>query len=362
MTSNASPGAHVLLDDPAERGRLDPSDMVSRIAALPDQCETRWRELKSLQLPNDLAAIDQLVVLGMGGSAIAGDILGTLARYSGRKAVRVVRGYTLPSDVQSSALAVACSHSGNTDETLALLGEALDRRVPLVAVTTGGQLSETAERSGFPVISYTFDGEPRSALGHQLMALLAIAEQTGVLTEQDAVAGEAVALMRDQRTVYGPESRFEDNPAKQLAARLAGRIPIVIGAGTLVEAAHRWRTQFSENSKCWAFSDELPELAHNTIVGFSFPTALLPSLYVIFLRHASLDVRVSRALAATCEELDLAGIAYEAVDAQGASPLAQVMTSLFFGDFVSYYLALLYGTDPSPVPPIVRLKEKLAGH
>jgi glucose/mannose-6-phosphate isomerase len=193
------------------------------------------------------------------------------------------------------------------------------------------------------------------------MALLAIGQAAGLLEGQDASAVEAVSVMQEQRAQLGFASPFASNPAKQLAARLHGRLPVVVGAGVLAEAAHRWKTQMNENAKSWAAWEELPELDHNTIVGFPLPKAIVERTHVVFLRHPALHPRVLLRYDATADELSRAGVSHERVEAKGSSPLAQVLSAIYFGDLVSYYLALLNDVEPSPVKAIDRLKTRLAG-
>jgi glucose/mannose-6-phosphate isomerase len=347
------------LDDRTLVERLDPSGLLGRIEALPEQCEEAWRRASAFELPKEYLDASAVVVLGMGGSAIAGDIFSALS-LPGKKPVHVVRGYHLPGFVGSDALVVACSHSGSTEETLSAFDQALQAKAKVVALTMGGDLGERARKSNVPLLSYAYDGEPRSALGHQLMALLAIGQQAGCLAAQDAAVPEAAGCMRDQRGQIGGAVPSDSNPAKQLALRLQGRLPAVVGAGVLIEAAQRWKTQFNENSKCWAIWEELPELDHNTIVGFGLTKDVVRQLRVVFLSHPALNKRMQRRIELTGRALSDAGVAHERVDAMGHGPLAQVLTSIYFGDFVSYYLALLYGIDPSPVEPITKLKKGLA--
>jgi glucose/mannose-6-phosphate isomerase len=361
MSADPVAGPTNVLDDPSVRERFDTSDMLSRIDALPEQTKSGWQGAMTLDIPNEFRSPSEIVVIGMGGSAIAGDFLRTIAECNGRKPVRVVRGYDLPSYVSGGSLIIACSHSGDTAETLSATSQAIERGLSIVAVTTGGTLAALAQRDGHPLFRYTYKGEPRSALGHQLTALLRIAQQAGVTDGVEAAVQESVGLMRQMRDRLTAAVPTAENPAKQIAARLAGRLPVVFAAGLLAEAAHRWRTQFNENAKCWAFHDELPELDHNTIVGVGLPTDLLPAIHVVFLTHPALKQRYSNRYQATADELTLAGVSCETVNALGESALARVLTAAYMGDYASYYLALLYEVDPSPVPPIVRLKEKLAG-
>ena len=349
-----------LLDDRATVERLDPQGLLGRIEGLPEQCVDAWRRAGGLKLPQGLSDARELVVLGMGGSAIAGAIFRSLALLSGRKPVAVVRGYDVPGYVGPSTLAVACSHSGNTEETLSALDQALDRGASAFALTQGGRLAELAAERTLPLFTYEYDGEPRSALGLQLMVLLAIGERAGALESQEAAVAEAVALMREQRERLGFAVPSAHNPAKQLAARLHERLPVVIGGGVLVEAAYRWKTQLAENSKCWALHEELPELDHNTIVGFGLPRKIVARMRTVFLSHPGLHPRLLLRIDGTADALADAGIESERVEALGTSPLAQVLTTIYHGDFVSYYLALLNGVEPSPVAPIEKLKKRLA--
>jgi glucose/mannose-6-phosphate isomerase len=166
--------------------------------------------------------------------------------------------------------------------------------------------------------------------------------------------------MQEQRPELRFESRAQSNPAKQVAGRLHGRLPVVIGAGVLVEAAYRWKTQLNENSKCWAVREELPELNHNSIAGFGLSREAVSRLHVVLLWHAALHPRLLLRCEATEEALAEAGVSHERVEVQGAGPLAQVLSAVYLGDFVSYYLALLNGVEPSPVEALDRLKTRLA--
>ena len=350
--------SHDVLDDKASLERQDPHGMLARIETLPEQCEEAWRRAGDLRLPGTHAGARDVVLLGMGGSAISGDILRSLAALPGRKPVQVVRGYDIPASVGEDTLVVACSHSGNTEETLSAFQQALDVGAKTFVITTGGEIAKLADGAGTPVFRYEYEGEPRSSTGHQLMALLALGGRAGLVESQEQAVSEAVTLMKKQRAELGFESPRDQNPAKQLAERLHGRLPVIVGAGVLDVAAYRWKTQINENSKSWALHETLPELDHNTIVGFGKPD--VSRLHAVFLRHAALHPRLLLRYEATGEALDDAGVSHETVEAQGTSALAQVMTAIYFGDLTSYYLALLNGVQPATVEPIDTLKAKLA--
>ncbi len=341
--------------------RLDPEGLLGRIGGLPEQCREAWQDAAGFSLPRGYGEVDQVVVAGMGGSAIGGDILRVLAEMESATPVSVCRGYDLPAFVGERTLVIACSHSGDTEETVSAFDQALERGARLVLITTGGRLLAKARERDVPTLVYEYAGEPRSALGHQLMRLLAVGQRLGLVGDHGRNAAEAVALMEELKRAIGEGVPEERNPAKQLAARLHGRLPIVFGAGVLTEAAHRWKTQLNENSKCWTVYDELPELDHNAIAAFGLPEGIGERARVVFLYHATLHPRIILRYEGTREALERAGVPTERVEARGSSPLSQVLTAILYGDYVSYYLAILNGVPPSPVEAIQHLKRKLAG-
>lgn len=350
----------LVLDDAAARAALDRSDLLARIEALPEQCDEAWAAARAFAWPKGASSATGVVVLGMGGSAIAGDILQSLASLSGSKPVAVVRGYDVPAFVGKQTLVVACSHSGNTEETVAALEASLARGAQAIVITTGGRLAGIAADQGLPAFVYSYDGQPRCAIGHQLMALLALGERAGLLSNQDSDVHDTLSGLRRQRDELGFAAASTTNAAKQLAGRLQGRVPVIVGGGGLAVAAHRWKTQVNENSKSWAFWDELPEMDHNSVVGFGLPQTLVDHLVSLFLLPKPIGRREEVRYEATAAELMRAGVANERLDIASESPLARILSAIYLGDFASYYLALLNGTDPTPVEPIARVKERLA--
>ena len=349
-----------LLDDPQTFARLDPDGLRGRIRDLPEQCREAWRQAKEFRFPAEFADVTKMVVLGMGGSAIAGDIVRSLALRHSRKPVFVHRGYDLPPFVDEDTLVVASSNSGETEETLSAFEQALAGPSKKIVITTGGRLLTLAKERGLPAYVFAYEGEPRSSLGHSLMALLALAGAAGVLSDQSAAVEEAIALMESLRTEIGDDVPFEKNAAKQLATRLQGKLPVVYAAEMLTEAAHRWKTQLNENGKVWAFYEEISELNHNAVEGFGLPKEVAGRAYVVFLSHPSLNRRNRLRYEATRDALTAAGVASEVVEASGKSDLAAVLWAIYFGDWVSYYLAMLNGVRPSPVTAIQGLKRQLA--
>jgi len=349
-------GDHPVLDDPNTLYRLDPGGMLGAIAALPEQCREAWEAARASELPWDEAP-ERIVVLGMGGSAIAGDYFRALLGLESSVPVFNVRQYDLPPFVDARTLVVASSFSGETEETLSAFEQALATPARKAVITTGGRLLTTARANGVPAFTFAYKGEARAAIGWGLMPLLGIAEKLGLMQGAERDVDEAVGVLAALRDECGAEVPASRNPAKQLALGLHERLPVVYAAGPLVEVARRWKTQLNESAKTWALFEEMPEAQHNAIVALGLPKATARAAASVFLRSQTLEhprVRLrydfSRRLFAD------AGI--EALDATAReeSALTQMLSLTMLGDYVSAYLALLYGVDPTPTAVIDELK------
>jgi len=350
-----------VLNDSKAISRLDPGGMLACLQGLPDQCREAWATARNLKLPASHEDIDRIAVLGMGGSAIGGDIWRALLERECAVPVFNVRAYDLPPYVDERTLVIASSFSGDTEEVLSAFGQALAMPCPKIVITGGGQLLTTARANGVPAFSYDYSGEPRSALGWSLMPLLAIAESLrlmqGVARDVEETIGVLEKLVGDVAEAV-PSTR---NAAKQLAHGLHGKLPVVYGAGPLVEVARRWKTQLNESGKVWAFFEELPEIHHNAIIGYSLPREITERTAVVFLESKALvHKRVQLQYGFTKDLLARAGVAVHTVEARGKSALAQMLSLTILGDYVSAYLAFLYGKDPTPTAVIDELKAWLA--
>ncbi len=349
------------LDDPYGLAKLDPGGMLACLRGLPDQCRDAWKTARDLELPASYQEIDRIAVLGMGGSAIAGDIWRALLERECAVPVFNVRAYDLPPYVDERTLVIASSFSGDTEEVLSAFGQALAIPAPKIVVTTGGQLLVTARANGIPAFTFDYDGEPRASLGWSLMPLLAIAESLRLMQGAAADVDETADVLETLVQEIAEDVPTKSNPAKRLAGDLHDRLPVVYGAGPLIEVARRWKAQLNESGKSWAAFEELPEIHHNAIIGYSFPREIAARTSVVFLESAGLvHERVQLRYGFTKELLARAGVAGHAVEARGVSALAQMLSLTLFGDYVSAYLAFLYGEDPTPTAVIDELKAWLA--
>jgi len=351
--------AEINLDDVKIYAKNDPDGMLTRIKELPMQCKQAWQAAMDFRLPADYKSVEKVVILGMGGSAIGGDLVRSLVQSEAKIPVIVHRDYGLPAYVDDKTLLIASSYSGNTEETLSGFEPALKTGAKKLAMTTGGKLQQLAEANGIPVFKIEYKAQPRAALGFSFLPTLGVMQQLGFLKDKGEDVAETVQVLENLSARLDEKSAAKTNPAKQLAQKLYGRLPVVYGAGITAEAAHRWKTQLNENSKAWAFYEVFPELNHNATVGYPLPKEVASRIRVVLLRSPLFNQRIKLRYDVTCELLKQSGVAYEFVDGEGKSALAQMMSLVMMGDFASYYLAILYRVDPSPVKVISYLKEKL---
>jgi glucose/mannose-6-phosphate isomerase len=338
---------------------IDLEDMLGHINVLPDQLEGAWKLGTELPLP-DWGGIERVVITGMGGSAIGADLLVAYAEATCRVPVVVQRDYTLPGWAKGpQTLVIASSHSGNTEETLAGFAEATRRGCTRLAVATGGKLAQAAQEAKAALWTFEHKGQPRAAVGFSFGLLLAAFTRLGLIPDPSQELAGAVAAMKEQQAHLKAEVAITQNPAKRQAGQLMGRWVSVLGSGVLAPVARRWKGQVSEIGKAWAQYEALPEADHNTLAGSQNPAELLPHVTVLFLRSASDHPRNRLRLDFTKEIFMLDGLGTDVYDAKGDTPLANLWTALHFGDYMAYYLAMLYEVDPTPVSVMQKLKNDL---
>jgi glucose/mannose-6-phosphate isomerase len=349
----------ITLDDPAVITRIDASDMLSRVRELPRQLALARRVAGAVELSERHREVDAVLVLGMGGSAIGAELVAGIAGDRLRVPLLVHRDYGLPAWAGERTLVIAASHSGETVETLSGAAAARTRELPLVVVSTGGELGRAATEAGMPYLQYEAPGQPRAAIGFGLGLVHELLVNAGLLRSPDPF-GPAIEALESLLDRNAPSVETDANPAKQLAWSIFGRIPVVYGAGAMGPVAHRWKTQLNENAKAWAMFEPMPEANHNAIEGSLNPREQSDALYVVELRDPEEATDIAARYRVVEELLGERATNRSTVWAEGPSPLARVLTSVALGDLVSVYLAILYQTDPTPVTLLAMLKERLA--
>lgn len=342
------------LDRTAAFGAVDPADALGDVEAAPEH----WAQ--AAQHPAPRAALDDanaVVVAGMGGSAIAGDIARAIAEAQGfERPVVVHRGYGLPAFAGPRTVVACVSYSGGTEETVDAFAEGVRRGCRLLAVAGGGALSAAAAEAGAPVAHVPGGLMPRHATGWLAAPLLGALGLAGDLEAAVAVARAVVAA--SERAVP-----VAQNPAKQLGLLLAGSgHPLVWGgAGLAAVAAHRLKCQLNENAKMTVLGGELPEADHNEIVAWQEPASLAGTGALVVVRDEPGEhPRLAARWAATLDLLAGTGVAVRTVAAEPGPPLARLLSLLVTLDLASVYAALALDRDPTPIPHIDRLKAALA--
>ncbi len=338
----------------------DPANMLGYIDALPDDLEKAWQLGQQLELPA-FPEINRIVIAGMGGSAIGGDLLAAYLEPIGRVPIVCHRDYGLPAWANGKDTLVVCSsHSGNTEEVLSAYQSAKTQDCSILTISTGGRLLEMAQADGVPAWTFVHTGQPRTAIPYSFGLLLALVSRLGIIADPESEVAEAVAVMRSRKQHLGADVALFSNPARRMAGQLMNRNLVIIAAGALEVVARRWKTQLNELAKAWASFEAIPECNHNTLEGLLAPEALFEQTSAIFLRAPMDHPRNALRLDATQAAFLQAGCGIDAVRAQPGSRLAQMWSLLQFGDYAAYYLALFYQVDPTPVAALTALKNKLA--
>lgn len=334
--------------------------MLDYLYELPEQF-VKSREMNFPFLEKYRKQYASIVVSGLGGSAVGGDILRSYAE--GRAGVPVIvnRGYEIPNFVNGDTLFFAVSYSGNTEETISAYNEAKARGADIICVTSGGRLEELGNNDGFGVVKIPSGLVPRAAIGYLFCPLLFILCQLGFLPDAEDEIEETVEVLRRLRDELNPEVSPPGNKARLLAEGLKGYLPVIWGTtGVSGVAAMRFKAQINENAKSPAYYNVFPELNHNEIVGFEVPDEILSGVVVVILEDEYDHPRIKKRIEITSGIVEKKVKNVIRVKSQGHSFLARLFSLIYTGDYASVYLALDYGINPTPVAVIDYLKAELA--
>jgi len=299
-----------------------------------------------------------VVVVGMGGSAIGGDLVRGYLSQSLELPIGVVRDYTLPKWVGEGWLVIGSSYSGNTEETLSAYREAILRGGKVMVITTGGRLGELATENGSPWIKIPPGYPPRAALAYSFFPiLLSLGELFGL--GNFTLTGVADHLRR-LREEYRSESPAQGNPAKRVAEKLYGRLPLIYAApGPFEGVGVRWRGQLAENAKTLSFTSLFPEMNHNETVGWEVGGGIKGKVISLFLQDRGYHPRILTRMGLIGGMMEREGVEVLRLESSGGSLLERIFSLIYLGDWVSFWVALLEGVDPTPVARIDWLKREL---
>jgi glucose/mannose-6-phosphate isomerase len=351
-----------VLNDVEKIRAADPDNMYNRIFDLPEQLSEALKIGQGWKVnTDDFTDIKNIVVIGMGGSAIGGDLVRTFLASKLQVPFEVCRNYVLPEYVDDETLVVASSYSGNTEETLSALDDALRRKAMITGVTTGGMLEEVSRLNDFPIATLPTGFQPRAALGYSFVPLLVFMEKIGLIQNVTAEINEVVTELSKLREQYIEDTPVKENRAKKMATKIHGRMAVIYSGPTLTDAVGlRWKGQICENGKNLAFANQYAEFNHNELVGWSDTVQIHKDhLVVCQLRDIDDHPQIVKRMDTVRKLIEKQGVEVINVSSSGATPLVRMFSLIQLGDFVSYYLAVLNEVDPTPVEVIEALKKTL---
>lgn len=350
------------LDDEKVLEKVDRENMLKLLLDFPAQCREAQTLGPSLSIPERYSrSYSSIVFLGLGGSAIGADIIKDYLLDRCRLPVYVNRDYEIPAFVGTDTLIFACSYSGNTEETLNAYGKAREKDAPTVVITSGGKLKELAEKNKDILISIPAGLPPRCALGYSFIPSLISLSKLHIISGAGSQIDEACGLLSEMGiSSLWPGAGSDKNIAKKIAKKIFSRFPVIYASSRLAAVVTRWKGQLAENSKTLSSGHVYPEMNHNEIVGWDYPKEVLKKFTIIQLRDGNDHARVKRRMDITSEILKKEGFDIIDIESRGKGFLSRMLSLVYTGDFVSYYLAVLNGVDPTPVDRVTYLKKKLA--
>lgn len=348
------------LDDLERFKQIDTRNMLGEIDNLPDQLGYAYQLGLKHQLP-DWKDFKQVVIVGMGGSAIGADLLASYCASLSPLPVSIHRDYDLPLFARGTETLVICSsHSGNTEETLSAFEAARKAECRIVVVCTDGELAKRAKENDIPLWTFDHAGQASSAVGFSFGLLLGMFQRLGFIPDQKEVVDDAVAAMKRTQQHLKADVIAAKNPAKRYAGQLMGRWVTFMASGSMTSVARRWKGQINELAKAGASFESIPEANHNTMAGTMNPQETLNAhTMTLFLRAPSDHPRNRQRSDLTRQAFMLEGLNTDYVDARGNTPLAHMWTLILFGDYMAYYLAMGYGVDPTPVKVVADFKQSM---
>jgi len=353
----------MILDSLPEMQKLDQEGVYLSITSLPDQMRASWQGVQDMSLPPEYKLVRNVVVAGMGGSGLAARMVHSLFFNTLSTPFEICNEYSLPNYVNENTLVILSSYSGNTEETISAAHEAQSRGALIFGMATGGKLAQFLKDEELP--GYIYDpkynpsGQPRMSLGYQTTALISLLSKLAILQ----VRHEDMSLLIDKiaKLVHQFEARTpaNENPAKLLAQKLKDKSPVFISSEHLFEVAHVNKNQMNENAKTFALHFGIPELNHHLMEGLKFPESAKHMLHFVFYNSKLYSDRVKLRYPITAEVIEKNGYQHSIYELQSTTKMEQAFELLILGSFLSFYLAILYGINPSPIPWVDYFKEKL---
>ncbi len=342
--------------------QIDRSDMLGLLLDFPRQCKAALDIAERGKILCEKKAFTKIVFAGLGGSAIGADLVKSYLYSEIKIPILVFREYELPESIDASTLVFVLSYSGNTEETISAYKNAKDKGATLITVSSGGAIKEYAKKDNFAFIEIPGGLPPRCALGYLSIIPLCILAKLGLIKDVTLEIKQMIKVLEGlDKEDLSPDIAQKDNLAKSVALKLYNKFTVIYSASVHFDVcATRLRGQLAENSKALSSSHVFPEMNHNEIVGWENPTKLFKDFVVILLRDKDMHPRLVKRMEITRGIIKKEGVTVIEIWPRGDDLLSRIFSLIHIGDFISYYLALLYGIDPTPVERIAYLKKELA--
>ena len=349
-----------ILDQPNKVKVIDKNNMLEACEKTADFCRDAIKLAKKMDLPTSYKYPKIVIVAGMGGSAIGGELLKDWLHYRAAVPIDVCRDYVLPAYANKNSLVIAVSYSGETEETLSAFIEAVKRRCMVVTVSSGGHLQTFSQTLAIPHITIpTGLPAPRAAIAYLFFPLVVLMEKLCVTKKTSEEIKETLYVLQKISEENALRISLKNNVAKKLALEIGNTIPIVYGFRQYNAVARRLKCQFNENSKVPSKFDVFSELNHNEVVGWEAPKNLTKAFSILFIRDPKEPPEIEQRIEVTKQIASEKVYKVLGIRAVGKQKLAKMLSAMYLGDFVSIYLALLRGVDPTPTKTIVHLKREM---
>lgn len=352
------------LDDLEQISNLDKENVLGSIQRLGEQISQAWSEVNELKTPDSCSLAENVVIIGMGGSALGGRIVDSLVYDRVRVPIETLTEFVLPNYTDKNTLVIVSSYSGNTEETMSAASEALAKGAQIFGITTGGKLKVFLEENNLPGYIFTPSNnpseQPRMALGYSVSSILALLSKCQFIHLTDDEINQAVSNLNSLSQEFDIRSPEEVNIAKKLAKKLKGKIPVLIASEHLVGAGHAVKNQFNETAKTFSTLFDLPELNHHLMEGLRNPAEAKQFLQFLFVESLLYSSEVQKRYPLTKEVVEKNEVGYSSYVLKSSKKLDQIFELLCLGSFLSFYLAMLYGIDPQPIPWVDYFKKELS--
>lgn len=352
------------LDSLDEINKLDTGNILSSIEKLAEQIKQAWYEVKNLEVPAACGLAKNVIISGMGGSALGGRIVDSLIADRARTPIEIFTEYNLPNYVNKDTLVIVSSYSGDTEETLSAANEALSRGAMVFGITTGGKLEKFLKENNLS--GYIFSplenpsNMPRMGVGYSIAAVLAVLAKCEFINLLDSEMEDVIGATTQFVTNCGATKNETNNLAKSLARKLKDKIPVIVASEHLIGSAHSIKNYLNENSKTFALLFDLPELNHHLMEGLRNPAEAKKYLHFLFLESGRYSKRVQLRYPITQEVVGKNEITFDVYKAASNKKILDIFEVLVLGLYLSFYLAMLYEINPTPIPWVDYFKQELS--